>query len=173
MLLITASESTGNLIGVVVVVAILVGLLIAAFLNPRFRSEFKNWRPGNPENLKVPQVSPLSNQLKPVSESEMDYIMASTGSYLATYGYLPQSQSAGFYFYATKRRADVFLLIVLFLLCIIPGIIYLIVAGQGESIISIQVVPDSAGPTLVINAPSAMSQGILTHVDACTLPAQT
>lgn len=84
-------------------------------------------------------LSPSAINIKPIDERELDGLLASIGSTLASQGFVPQGGTPGLYVFQKEKKPSILLTILLLLLWIIPGIIYLI-WGWKKTVVAIQVV---------------------------------
>lgn len=76
---------------------------------------------------------PTSNVVtRSIEVGEIEGLMASIGSHLASRGYLPQVGTPGLYVYGKRKGPSVIITVLLLLLWIIPGIIYLIIGWKHE-----------------------------------------
>jgi hypothetical protein len=106
----------------------------------------------------------LSNQLRKVSETEKESILATIGSYLVDRKFLPHTQTPGFYVYEKVTPVNGALAILLLLCFLVPGIVYLLI-GPSKQVVSLQFIPNERGVMLDIKAPSVyMEQMILKQI---------
>jgi len=67
-----------------------------------------------------------------IDDKELEGLLASIGAGLVTQGFMPQGNVPGLYVYEKRKRPSIVIAILLLLLWIIPGIVYLVLAGGRE-----------------------------------------
>lgn len=94
-----------------------------------------------------------------LSQTELNTFLAEMGAITFSRGFQPQQFTPGFYSYqkAVKPNAGVALL--LLLLCIIPGILYVILGGSTQSV-SVKMVDTGGQYDIELKAPSLMNEKI-------------
>jgi hypothetical protein len=106
-----------------------------------------------------------------VSTDEYNNIIARMGALFTTRRYVPQSQATGLYVYQKQEAPrgclmifiHIIVALLLFALCIIPGIIYLVVIfskGDKIRVASVQVAPLPEGYSFTIQAPGSIKRKI-------------
>lgn len=101
--------------------------------------------------------------IRDVSTDELSGIIASIGNVMARDGYMPQSQSPGFYTYfkQTQKRPSCLIAFILWFFCIVPAIIYLLRGSKIQMMTaSVQFTRTSAGYTLNVKAPGGAKRRI-------------
>lgn len=101
--------------------------------------------------------------IRDVSAEELNSIIASIGNVMARDGYMPQSQSPGFYTYfkQTQERPSCLVALILWFFCIIPAIIYLLRGSKIRMLTaSTQFIRTSVGYTLSVKAPGGAKRRI-------------
>lgn len=73
-----------------------------------------------------------------IDDKELAGLLASIGAGLVGQGFMPQGNVPGLYVYEKRKRPSVIIAILLLLIGIIPGVVYLLLAG-GREVVSIQV----------------------------------
>lgn len=73
-----------------------------------------------------------------IDDRELEGLLASIGAGLVCQGYIPQGNVPGLYVYEKRKRPSALIAILLLLVGIIPGVVYLLLAG-GREVVSIQV----------------------------------
>lgn len=101
--------------------------------------------------------------IRDMSTEELNGIIASIGNVMARDGYMPQSQSPGFYTYfkQTQERPSCLVALILWFFCIIPAIIYLLRGSKIRTLTaSVQFIRTSVGYTLNVKAPGGAKRRI-------------
>ncbi len=83
------------------------------------------------------------------TEAQQDRILAAIGTELSRVGYVPQSSQPWLYTYVKNQKPSPGVAVLLFLICIIPGIIYLVTANK-TLIMTIRFVDQGAGRFRVV-----------------------
>lgn len=83
------------------------------------------------------------------TEAEQNRILAAIGTELSQIGYVPQSSQPWLYTYVKSERPSVIVAVLLFLLCFILGIIYL-VKGDRTLIATVRFLDNGAGQFRVV-----------------------
>jgi hypothetical protein len=73
-----------------------------------------------------------------MEDKELDGLLASIGAGLVAEDFMPQGSVPGLYVYEKRKKPSIVITILLLLLWIIPGIVYLLLAG-GREVVSIQI----------------------------------
>ena len=88
------------------------------------------------------------------TEAEQNRILAAIGTELSRVGYVPQSSQPWLYTYVKNEKPSVVVAVLLFLLCFIVGIIYLI-KGDRTLIATVRFMDNGAGQYIVaVEGPS-------------------
>jgi len=73
-----------------------------------------------------------------IPDRELEALIASIGAGIVRQGFVPQGNVPGLYVYEKSRKPSIIITILLLLIGIVPGIVYLLLAG-GREVVSIQV----------------------------------
>jgi len=143
MLAVHFASTSGESIVVGIVGTLLFGAIAATiilyFSNDRFHDALvafsENRRQARAENARcraARDVIPL------VDESTYHAVMANVSAQLTQRGFIPQTHQPGLYTYVKNQRPSILLALILFFICFIPGVIYLIVGG-GNVIVTVRI----------------------------------
>jgi uncharacterized membrane protein YqaE (UPF0057 family) len=139
----SSSGGSGSTILIIILIALLlaaVGTFIALyFINDDFRELVNRLFGRVKDKLSVSfanqKVRDITNF---IDDATLHVIMANVSAALTFKGFILQAQQPGLYTYARTERPSILVAIILWCLCFIPGIIYL-VAGGGVSTATVQI----------------------------------
>ena len=137
-----ASASGGDIAAVIVAVLLLGAtgtVIFLYFRNDKFHDAlvtyFENRRQARAERARYNAARDIIHQ---VDEPTFNAIMANVSARLTQRGFIPQTHQPGLYTYVKNQRPSILLALILFFICFIPGVIYLIVGG-GTAIVTVNI----------------------------------
>ena len=161
-----STASTVISVAIVAVIVLAVGFLIAwYFINDGFRETMDSFFRQVGDRLSVAsenhktargerqQQRAVRDIIQRVDDNTFHSIMANVTAAMTQRGFLLQSQQPGLYTYARTERPSILLALILFLICFIPGIIYL-VAGGGVSTATVQITQVPQGYRFTASGPA-------------------
>jgi len=95
-----------------------------------------------------------------ISSEDISSLMASFGADMSRQRYLPVSQSPGLYVYQRENKPSCLVGLILLILCLIPGIIYLVLGGSKNQVV-IHIHSTGSTHALNIDAPRIISRRIV------------
>ncbi len=144
------SDAFYSAIFLAIVGACIIVWIILYFVSPKVRGMTQGAWDNISKGIQQGKSSPSKEMVVLAgTEEQQNRILAAIGTELSRVGYVPQSSQPWLYTYTKDQKPSAGVAVLLFLLCIIPMIIYLVTANK-KLILTVRFVDQGAGRFRVV-----------------------